>query len=364
MTGDDHASGGTAGPLRRLQRRAARRAARSRTGNACAARPTSTRRTPSRDTAGARPTRPTGFEIALHVTHGLRRTGRRQARWRTSSASQLGHFAAAVPEPAAPVDATARTASPGVTRRREPKVEAAHGIRLDTNYYYWPGSWVHDRPGMFTGSGMPMRFADTDGTLIDVYQAATQMTDESGQTSPFTSTRCSTTRSAPQGYYGAFIANMHTDDASRPRRGRRSSPSAQARGVPVVSARADADLARRPQRLVVPAAFAGGDSGTSTSHRARGCARPAGDGAVDSGHGTVSVCHARRLLRAVHAPHDQGHRVRGLRRRRREPAPPPTPPSARRRARQAAARPPGTPPASGAAGGLTGGRRGPRAAVK
>ena len=32
---------------------------------------------------------------------------------------------------------------------------------------------------MFTGSGMPMRFAKTDGTLIDAYQAATQMTDES-----------------------------------------------------------------------------------------------------------------------------------------------------------------------------------------
>ena len=32
---------------------------------------------------------------------------------------------------------------------------------------------------MFTGSGFPMRFADTDGSLIDVYQAATQLTDES-----------------------------------------------------------------------------------------------------------------------------------------------------------------------------------------
>ena len=31
-----------------------------------------------------------------------------------------------------------------------------------------------------------MRFADLDGSMIDVYQAATQMTDESGQTYPFT----------------------------------------------------------------------------------------------------------------------------------------------------------------------------------
>ena len=37
---------------------------------------------------------------------------------------------------------------------------------------------------MFTGSGMPMRFADLDGSMIDVYQAATQMTDESGQSYP------------------------------------------------------------------------------------------------------------------------------------------------------------------------------------
>ena len=41
----------------------------------------------------------------------------------------------------------------------QPQVEFNHGIRLDTNYYYWPESWIANRPGMFTGSGMPMRFA-------------------------------------------------------------------------------------------------------------------------------------------------------------------------------------------------------------
>lgn len=55
-------------------------------------------------------------------------------------------------------------------------MELAHGIRLDTNYYYyWPESWIQDRPGIFTGSGMPMRFADLDGKMIDVYQATTQI---------------------------------------------------------------------------------------------------------------------------------------------------------------------------------------------
>ena len=64
----------------------------------------------------------------------------------------------------------------------QPKTELANGMRMDGNYYDWPGSWVKHRPGFMTGSGMPMRFADTNGTMIDVYQAATQMTDESDQT--------------------------------------------------------------------------------------------------------------------------------------------------------------------------------------
>ncbi len=66
----------------------------------------------------------------------------------------------------------------------EPKTEANHGMRLDTTYYFFPGNWVQDRPGYFTGSGMPMRFADLDGTRINVYQAVTQMTDESGKPTP------------------------------------------------------------------------------------------------------------------------------------------------------------------------------------
>ena len=116
----------------------------------------------------------------------------------------------------------------------QPKVELANGIRLDTNYYYWPGSWVQNRPGFMTGSGMPMRFADIDGALIDVYQAATQMTDESGQTYPFTPTPCWTTRSARAGYYGAFTANMHTDAATTSDSDGVLA-SAKARGVPIVS---------------------------------------------------------------------------------------------------------------------------------
>ncbi len=89
---------------------------------------------------------------------------------------------------------------------------------------------------MFTGSGMPMRFADLDGSMIDVYQAATQMTDESGQSYPFNVDTLLDKALGPQGYYGVFTANMHTDNASH-RAPTRSSPRRWRAGVPVVSAR-------------------------------------------------------------------------------------------------------------------------------
>ena len=118
----------------------------------------------------------------------------------------------------------------------QPKVELANGIRFDTNYYYYPPNWVQDRPGLFTGSAMPMRFADVDGTTIDVYQATTQMTDESGQTYPFTSDTLFDRALGPLGYYGVFTANMHTDQPTE-QPSDASVSSAIARGIPVVSAK-------------------------------------------------------------------------------------------------------------------------------
>ena len=93
-----------------------------------------------------------------------------------------------------------------------------------------------DRPGFFTGSGMPMRFADSNGILIDVYQATTQMTDESGQTYPYTIDTLLDKAIGPEGYYGVFTVNAHTDSPA-------SSvsdaivQSAMDRGIPVISAR-------------------------------------------------------------------------------------------------------------------------------
>jgi hypothetical protein len=117
-----------------------------------------------------------------------------------------------------------------------PRAELGQGIRLDTNYYYWPASWVADRPGFFTGSGFPQRFAETDGSLIDVYQATTQLTDESGQDVASEARVLLDNALGPAGFYGVVTANMHTDEPDSPGADAIIA-AAQARGVPVVSAR-------------------------------------------------------------------------------------------------------------------------------
>jgi hypothetical protein len=177
-----------------------------------------------------------GFELGLHVNTGC-------ADWTPASleidlARQLGAFSAQFPSVSAPT--TNRThCIPWSDWASQPVVELAHRIRLDTNYYYWPPNWVQDRPGFFTGSGMPMRFAQTDGSTIDVYQAATQMTNESGQSYPFTINTLLDRAIGPEGYYGAFTANMHTDTRASDAAAWAADivASAQARGVAVVSAK-------------------------------------------------------------------------------------------------------------------------------
>lgn len=117
----------------------------------------------------------------------------------------------------------------------QPKTELQNGIRLDTNYYYWPPSWVNDTPGMFTGSGMPMRFTTSNGTMLDIYQATTQMTDESGQSYPFTIDTLLDNALGANAYYGFFTANMH-NDVSTSQGADYIIDAAQSRSVPIISA--------------------------------------------------------------------------------------------------------------------------------
>jgi hypothetical protein len=59
---------------------------------------------------------------------------------------------------------------------------AAHNIALDVSFAPWgawfrkaDGTWPH---GYMTGSGLPMKFIRTDGTLTSVYQQLTNLTDD------------------------------------------------------------------------------------------------------------------------------------------------------------------------------------------
>ncbi len=232
MTGDDHGNGGTAGRFHQYEEG-------SEPGCVVAEwqciRSTSYiyPNTPLTD-AEASAFSSAGFEIALHTVTNCADWSSRAA-LESLYAEQLEAFAENFPSLPAP--ASNRThCIVWSDWASQPKVELKNGVRLDTTYYYWPGSWVQDRPGMFTGSGMPMRFSDSDGSMIDVYQAATQMTDESEQTYPFTVKALLENALGPKGYYGVFTANMHTDYPE-------SEDSdaivaeAQAQGVPIVSAR-------------------------------------------------------------------------------------------------------------------------------
>jgi WD40 repeat protein len=174
-----------------------------------------------------------GFEVALHVNTNCQDFT--PASLESAYTQQLNNFTnkySSIPAPS--------------TQRHHclvwsdwfstPQVELNHNIRLDTTYYYWPSFWILDRPGLFTGSGMPMRLANTDGTMIDVYQSVTQMTDESGQSYPYTVDTLLDRAIGTEGYYGVFNVNAHTDAAT-------SSvsdavvKSAKDRGVPIVSAK-------------------------------------------------------------------------------------------------------------------------------
>lgn len=172
-----------------------------------------------------------GFEIGLHLNTGCNNWT--PASFQNNLSDQLGDFGNSFPGISAPV--TNRTHCIAWSNwSSAAEIETANGIRLDVNYYYWPGSWVLDRPGMFTGSGMPMRFAKTDGSLIDCYQVTTQMTDESGISyTPFCNALLDKAI-GPEGYYGVFCANMHTDNASSAGSDAIIA-SALARQVPVIS---------------------------------------------------------------------------------------------------------------------------------
>ena len=108
---------------------------------------------------------------------------------------------------------------------------------MDANYYHFPGSWIGSKPGFLNGGGFPMRFADTDGSIVDVYQQNTNMNDEATQAYPATINALLDNAVGANGYYGAFGVNIHTDNAAPNASTEAIVTSAQARDVPIVSYR-------------------------------------------------------------------------------------------------------------------------------
>ena len=156
-----------------------------------------------------------GFEVALHTevedSSGNATNWTSMAQLASIYGTETAAFEAAYPSLAAP-----RTnRMHGVVWSDYdslPQVEYANGVRLDTTYYYWPGNWTGNNPGFFTGSGLPQLYATASGQVIDVFQAATQLTDENSaaQWSQWLNTLLGNA-TGPQGYYGAFTVNAHAD---------------------------------------------------------------------------------------------------------------------------------------------------------
>ena len=231
MTGDDHGNGGTAGRFDQFKALGP--------GNCSVANWECVRgtsyiysSTPLTDAQVAQYTAD-GFEVGLHVNTDCADF---------TASSLQGTYDQQVPEWLAKFP----SGGPLRTQRHHcivwsdwssgAQVQLSKGMRLDTSYYFWPPSWVADVPGMFTGSAMPMRFTKPDGSFVDVYMAATQMTDESGQTYPKTIDTLLDRAVGAEGYYGAYTVNAHTDSAQSDVADAVVT-SARARGVPLVSAK-------------------------------------------------------------------------------------------------------------------------------
>lgn len=84
-----------------------------------------------------------------------------------------------------------------------PKVDEQFGIRYTMEYEWFPQSWTGSNTGAITGSYQTMRFADTDGTMIDVYNAPTDLDYENDPTNATINADLASATGS-QGFYGIF----------------------------------------------------------------------------------------------------------------------------------------------------------------
>jgi hypothetical protein len=107
---------------------------------------------------------------------------------------------------------------------------AANGIRYDLNYVAFPRSWIGDRVPLITGSGMNMRFTDSNGEMLDVRQSVTNVDDQTAGVTA-TSVNAMLDGALNDDYYGIFgthydMSNNYDDVLYA---------TAKARNVPMIS---------------------------------------------------------------------------------------------------------------------------------
>ena len=84
-----------------------------------------------------------------------------------------------------------------------PKIDEQFGIRYTMEYEWYPQSWLGTNTGSLTGSYMTMRFADLDGTMIDVYNAPTDLDYENDPTNATVNADLASATGL-SGFYGIF----------------------------------------------------------------------------------------------------------------------------------------------------------------
>jgi len=94
-------------------------------------------------------------------------------------------------------------------------IEEKYGLGMDCNYYQFGGNKVYPNwiggVGHFTGSGIPMKFADVTGRILDIYQSNTQLPDETWLKENIESkSKILIDRSLDEENYTYINANYHT----------------------------------------------------------------------------------------------------------------------------------------------------------
>lgn len=95
-------------------------------------------------------------------------------------------------------------------------IEAKSGIQLDCNFYHWDPQSSPEHflgpIGNFNGSGLPMKFINEAGEILNIYQSITQLPDEEwGAGNLFGNFKVLLDRSLDHEGYTFINVNLHTD---------------------------------------------------------------------------------------------------------------------------------------------------------